>query len=88
MYLSYGGDSATRTGFNCVAGNPPRLIERSFELIRGIKLIDTVIYGIWKQTTVTYAWHGSRLVKIAQSTVKRRVLPTAGVGAGCIKGIG
>jgi hypothetical protein len=87
--LSSGGDSATRTGFDCLPGNPPRLIQRQYELIRGIKVIGLEIYGWWRETTVTYAWHGPRLLKIAQSTVKRRVLPSSdSVGVGCIQGIG
>lgn len=70
-----------------MAGNPPRLIQHSYELIRGIKVIHQTIYGWWNDTITTYAWHGPRLVKIAQSTVKQRVLPGDSVGVGCIRGI-
>jgi hypothetical protein len=87
--LGYGGDSGSQSGFECVAGNPPRLLQHTYELIRGIKTVgNTVhIYGWWNVTTATYAWHGPRLTQIAQSTVERRVLPRDSVGAGCIKGI-
>lgn len=86
--LGYGGDSATQATFQCVGGNPPTLVQRSFELIRGIKLIRGRIYGRWQETTLTYAWRGSRLMKIAQSTSTGRELPNDRVGAGCIEGIG
>jgi hypothetical protein len=87
--LAYGGDSGAQAGFQCVAGHPPRLIQYIYALIRGIGAVrNTVhIYGWWNVTTTTYAWHGPRLVKIAQSTLKRRVLPHDSVGAGCLKGI-
>lgn len=92
VLLGLGGDSATQAGFQCVAGNPPRLIQHTYELIRGIKVVHVVhgitIYGWWNETTGTYAWHGPQLVKIAQSTIKRRVLPSDSVGVGCIKGVG
>jgi hypothetical protein len=89
VVLGYGGDSAAQASFECFAGNPPRLLQHTYELIRGIKAIgNTVhIYGWWKVTTTTYAWHGPRLAKIAQSTHKRRVLPRDSVGVGCTKGI-
>lgn len=87
--LAYGGDSGAQAGFQCAAGDPPRLIQYTYALIRGIKAVrnSVHIYGWWKVTTTTYAWHGPRLVKIAQSTHKRRVLPHDSVGAGCLKGI-
>lgn len=87
FFFGYGGDSATQNGFQCFAGNPPRLIQHSYELIRGIKVIHQTIYGWWNETTTIYAWHGPRLVKIAQSTLKRRILPSDSVGVGCIRGI-
>lgn len=87
--LGYGGDSGTQAGFQCVAGNPPRLIQYTYALIRGIKAIhNTVhIYGWWNVTTTTYAWRGPRLVRLTQNTAKRRVLPSDTVGVGCTKGI-
>jgi hypothetical protein len=87
--LGYGGDSGAQAGFQCVAGNPPRLIQHTYELIRGIKAIgNTVhIYGWWNVTTTTYAWHGPRLARLTQDTVKRRVIPSDTAGAGCTKGI-
>jgi hypothetical protein len=85
--LAYGGDSATRGGFQCLPGNPPRLIQHNYELIRGIKVVHNAIFGWWNETTTTYGWHGPRLVNLAHSTVRRRVLPSDSVGVGCIKGI-
>jgi hypothetical protein len=88
VVLGYGGDGATKATFQCLAGAPPRLTQRGYELIRGIKVIHGTIYGWWQETTTTYAWHGPQLVKIAESTVKRRGLPHESVGVGCITGIG
>jgi hypothetical protein len=85
--LAYGGDSATQGGFRCLAGNPPRLIQHSYELIRGIKVVHNAIFGWWNETTMTYAWNGPRLLRIAQTTVRRRVAPNHSVGVGCLKGI-
>ncbi len=87
VLLGYDGDSATQAGFQCLPGNPPGLVQRDYELTRGIKVIRGKIYGWWRETTVTYAWHGPQLVKIAQSTLKRRGLPSQSVGVGCLKGI-
>jgi hypothetical protein len=83
--LDYGGDSATKAGFDCLTGHPPRLVQRSFELI------GPTIYAWWRESDTTYAWHGPRLVKVAERTFKRRGLPPASetdVGAGCIAGTG
>jgi hypothetical protein len=82
--LAYGGDGGTRATFQCVAGNPQQLLQRTFELIN---VIHEPIYGLWKETTDTYGWHGSRLVRTGQSTVKRNAAPRDGIGAGCIRGI-
>jgi hypothetical protein len=85
VILSYGGDSASKAGFDCLAGNPPRLVQRTFELI------GPTIHNWWRETDVTYAWHGPRLMKIAERTFKHRGLPPAretDVGAGCTAGIG
>ncbi len=86
-FFGYGGDSATTGGFQCVAGNPPLFIQHGFQLIHGINGNHLPIYGWWKETTVTYAWHGPRLVQIAQDTTKRLVRPTSRVGLGCRNGI-
>jgi hypothetical protein len=78
--LSYGGDSASRAGFNCLAGNPPRLVQRTFELV------GPTIHAWWKETEITYAWRGPHLVKTATRTFKHRGVPPASaidVGAGC-----
>lgn len=88
--LAYDGDSIAQSGFQCVAGDPPRLIQSTYSLIRGIKAMRNPvhIYGRWNVTTKTFAWHGPRLVKIAQSTLKRRLLPKDNVGDGCTRGVG
>ena len=83
VVLGYGGDGGTRAGFQCLSGNPPRVSLHNYELTR---LIHEPIYGWWTETTTTYAWHGPRLVKIAQSIVKRPVSPRDNVGVGCRKG--
>jgi hypothetical protein len=82
--LSYGGDSATKAGFDCLPGDPARLVQRTFELI------GPTIYAWWKETNVTYAWHGPRLVRTADHTFNRRGLPPTSqtdIGAGCTAGI-
>lgn len=33
--LSYGGDSGSKAGFDCLAGNPPQVIQHAYELIGG-----------------------------------------------------
>lgn len=85
--LGAGGDSASAARFDCLGGNPPRVIQRGYELIHGIKLIGAETYGSWRETITTYAWHGPRLVKISQRSFTRRLLPKAKVGTGCIHGI-
>jgi hypothetical protein len=80
VILGYGGDSPAQTGFDCLAGNPPRLVERTF--IGGGN-----IYGSWTETVITYAWHGPHLVRTSQRTFRRRGFPPhdqTDVGAGCI----
>jgi hypothetical protein len=88
--VSYGGDSGAASGFDCFAGPPARMIQRSFLLTGPTIHGFTKANGVWKETELTYVWHGSRLVKIAQSTVKLHGIPPASettVGAGCIKGV-
>ena len=82
------GDSAAGKGFDCVPGNPPRVIKRNYQLIEGIKLVHQVIFGLWKGDITALAWHGARLVVISQQSLKRRLLPNENVGVGCTKGIG
>lgn len=83
--LSYGGDSATKADFDCLAGNPPRLIQRAYELI------GPTIHGWWQETDTVYAWHGPKLVQISRRTFKRhgavRIL-NEGIGRGCSVGVG
>jgi hypothetical protein len=84
VVLGYRGDGGTRASFQCLAGNPQRLIQHTYELTQ---FIHDSIYGWWNETTTTYAWHGPRLVKITQSTLKRRASPSDSVGVRCLKGI-
>ncbi|MGD0981910.1 MAG: hypothetical protein ABR946_10595 [Solirubrobacteraceae bacterium] len=63
--LDAGGDSADGAGFTCVAGNPTRLIQRTYALI------GPTIYAWWRETQITYTWHGSRLVQSAKQTFNR-----------------
>jgi hypothetical protein len=84
VVLGYRGDGGTRASFQCLAGNPPQLVQHNYELTQ---VIHEQIYGWWNETTTTYAWHGPRLAKIASSTVKRRVSPRDSVGDGCTKGV-
>ncbi|HWE59183.1 MAG TPA: hypothetical protein VG228_05765 [Solirubrobacteraceae bacterium] len=82
--LSYGGDSATRAGFNCVAGNPPRLIQSAYQLI------GPTIYGWWSETRTVYAWHGPKLVSLSSHTFRHHGAPRnadPGIGSGCIHGV-
>ena len=83
--LSYGGDSATKADFDCLAGNPPRLIQRTYELI------GPTIDGWWQETDVVYAWHGPKLTQISRRTFKRHGavrIEHQGIGRGCIAGVG
>jgi hypothetical protein len=79
--LAYGGDSADKAGFNCLAG---RLLQRTFVLT------GRTINSSWRETDVTYAWNGGRLAKIAQRTFTHNGLPPArvtDVGDGCVTGV-
>lgn len=88
VFLGYGGDSGAQNGFQCLPGNPPRVVAHNYQLIGGaIKVIHKTINAWWQETTATLAWRGPRLVKIAQSTARRLVAPNDHVGIGCIKGI-
>jgi hypothetical protein len=81
--LRDGGDSATKTGFDCLPRTPPRLIQRAFELI------GPTVYGWWRETDVIYAWHGPTLRRLRSHTFKRRgAVPSSdiGFGPGCIAG--
>lgn len=83
--LNYGGDSAARAGFNCLPGNPPYLIQRTYELI------GPTLNGWWQETNITYTWHGPTLVRTSKRTFKRRGAVTASdvsIGRGCTAGIG
>lgn len=83
--LNYGGDSISRAGFNCLPRNPPRLIQRTYELI------GATVNGSWQETNITYTWHGPSLVQTAKRTFKRRGAVTASemsIGHGCTAGVG
>jgi hypothetical protein len=83
--LDYGGDSATKAGYNCLLGNPPRVIQRTYELI------GPTVNGWWQETSITYTWHGPSLVQTAKRTFKRRGAVAASetnIGHGCTAGVG
>jgi hypothetical protein len=83
--LSYGGDSATKAGFDCLPGNPPQLIQRAYELI------GPTIDGWWRETDTVYAWHGPKLVRVSMRTFKRHGAVRSRderIGHGCIAGVG
>lgn len=88
--LGYGGDAGSQAGFRCLGGSSPRLIQYSYDLIRGIKATGNTIhiYGVWKVTATQYEWNGPRLVRLTQNTTKRRLIPADTVGRGCVRGIG
>jgi hypothetical protein len=85
--FSSGGDSADGNGFDCRPGSPPRVIERNYQLIHGLKAIHQMIYGQWKETITTLVWRGPRLAMSSADTYRRRLLPKERIGAGCTKGI-
>jgi hypothetical protein len=88
VVLGYRGDSGTQNGFQCLPGNPPLVVTHNYQLIGGpTKVIHHTIYEWWNETTTTFAWHGPRLVKSAQSAARRLVAPNNRVGTGCLKGI-
>lgn len=60
----FGGDSGGQTGFDCLPGNPPRFVQRQFDLPRDP--------GAWHETDTIYAWHGPKLVKVARHISTRR----------------
>ncbi len=83
--LDYGGDSASRAGFDCLRGNPPRVVQRAYESL------GPTLDGWWQESEVTYAWRGPRLVKIGTRTFKRRGAVAASdtsIGRGCTGGVG
>jgi hypothetical protein len=53
--FTFGGDSASRFGFDCVRKPRPEIVQRSYELI------GPTIYGRWRLTTATYVWSGATL---------------------------
>ncbi len=87
--LAYGGDAGSQAGFQCVAGSPPRLIQYTYDLVRGIRATGNTIhiYGVWKVTATRYDWNGPRLVRLTQNTTKRRLMPSDAAGHGCVRGV-
>lgn len=82
-----GGDSASGDGFECLRGNPPRVIERNYQLIHGIKVIHGMIFGLWREQVTALIWHGPRLALASRRIYRRRLLPKENIGADCIRGI-
>jgi hypothetical protein len=67
-------------GFGCSLGAHGRVEQRTFEPL------GAGINGWWKQTDVIYAWHGPRLVQIAERTSTRLGQPPSretSAGIGC-----
>jgi hypothetical protein len=82
--LSYGGDSASASGFDCEAGRPPRVIQHAY------RLIGPTIYAWWKETETVLAWRGPRLVGVNSRSFKEHGAPKGtdlGIGRGCTRGI-
>jgi len=83
--LGFGGDAATAGTFDCLAGSPPRVV------VRGLDLLGPTIYGWWRETKLTYAWKGPRLVRVSKRTFRRHGGLTRAdyaIGRGCLRGIG
>ena len=84
--LSAGGDSVDREGFACRPGPPPRLLSRTMVLMNS-----QPVYGRWRWTVSTYAWHGATLHRIARRSFARRGLPGRSAmtrGRGCGRPVG
>lgn len=93
VYLSYNGDSGVEAGFNCLPGNPPRLIQRYFSFVGPNELTRS-----WRETVAVYAWHGPKLVPLSRHTFKQLVSlkfrPPSSlksneteIGKGCLRGV-
>ncbi|WP_249018828.1 hypothetical protein [Conexibacter sp. S30A1] len=83
--LAYGGDSGAQAGFQCVAGNPPRLVAHLYALLHGIRILHGItIYGRWRETSITYAWRGPRLAQISSDTRTSLLAPSDTIGAACL----
>lgn len=79
--LAYGADSGVQAGFSCnTTTQPPEVVQRTFVLgARGFA-------ARWKETKLTYAWHGPKLVKIRSQTIagsRNRPSSQLGPGSGC-----
>lgn len=76
--LHFNGDSGATAGFECLPGNPPRFIQRVFDLPNDP--------GLWKETDTIYRWHGPRLVAVSRTSSTINGQPPHGetiAGAGC-----
>jgi hypothetical protein len=74
-----------QAGFNCIPGDPPRLIQHIFTFVGPNEFTRS-----WRETTVVYAWHGSRLVQLQKRTLKHLVRlssATTHIGQGCLHGV-
>jgi len=80
VILNFGGDSASRFGFDCVRKPRPEIVQRNYELI------GPTIYGRWRLTTDTYTWKGATLRLAHRASTIHRGWPgrtDVGIGAGC-----
>ncbi len=85
VYLSYNGDSGVQAGFDCVSGNPPRLIQRYFAFIGPNEFTRS-----WREQEVVFAWHGPTLVQLSVHSFKGLVALKSSethIGQGCIRGV-
>ena len=85
VFLSYNGDSGVEAAFNCVSGNPPRLIQRYFAFIGPNEFTRS-----WREHEVVYAWHGPKLLRLSVHSFKRLVALKSSetrIGRGCIRGV-
>ncbi len=93
VYLSYNGDSGVEAGFDCLPGNPPRLIQRYFTFVGPNELTRS-----WRETEVVYAWDGPKLAQLSKHTFKQLVAlkfqprdslrsSETQIGTGCIHGV-
>lgn len=84
--LQYTSRSPTSpSGFSCQAGTPPRVTQNFFNLDGHGDL-----FARYQQVSVTYAWHGPRLVRVSRNVTQHNhpVPPAqARVGATCLHGI-
>ncbi len=79
--LGWGGDSADRAGFSCSGRS---VVQRNYALI------GPTIYATWRETEITYDWHGARLAETRAHSFNRRGLPSGSaiaIGRSCLDGV-